>query len=101
MTKLPFASALRFREDLAQGDDRQVNMYRSWRSTLSGKTFYIIGQSDSAYAITPELGAYNFEYISGNPLDLFEVIDPPAPSTREAPPQSDALPSPQQREEIR
>lgn len=74
-TPLPFCAKLRFREELKDGDSKQRNAYTSWRSELEGKDWYLIGQSESAYAIVDKPGNYGFNYISGDPSYLFDVVE--------------------------
>lgn len=75
--KLEFAMPMQFKSDYFKNsnDDKERNIYRSWREELEGKTWYLLGWHDSAYAITDKLGSYSFKYISGNPSDLFEALE--------------------------
>ncbi len=72
---LKFGMALVMRSDLENNKDWKArNAWHSWRSTLEGKTFHLVGWNEGGYAIVENLGDYGFEYIGGHPSMLFEAV---------------------------
>lgn len=73
--ELRFGMALTMRSDLENNMDWWArNAWRSWRSTLEGKTYHLVGWNESGYAIVENLGDYGFEYIGGHPAMLFDAV---------------------------
>lgn len=70
--ELKFAMPLQFRDDLEHGAQDDWNTWISWRGRFSGKTVYLIGWTDGAYAVVDRLGDYHCENISGHPSRMFE-----------------------------
>lgn len=74
--ELTFGMPLMLKESLATGNHGERNAYAAWKNQFSGKTVFLIGWCDSAFAIVDRLGGYNFEFISGHPSFLFETPNP-------------------------
>jgi hypothetical protein len=71
--ELRFAMPLVFKESLSNGDSRERNAHTSWKNRFSGKTVFLIGWCDNAFAVVDRLGDYHCENISGHPSFLFET----------------------------
>lgn len=79
--ELIFAMPLVFKESLATGDHGERNAYAAWKNRFGGKTVFLIGWSDSAFAVVDQLGDYHCENISGHPSFLFETPNVFSPAT--------------------
>lgn len=70
-TNFTFGTKLKFRDELEHGTQDEVNRFISYRGTFQGKVMFLVGMGPNAFAVVPELGSMNFEFISGHPSTLF------------------------------
>ena len=69
---LEFGMPLKLRENLGYGDFLDRNRSIAFRR-FQGKTVFLVGWCEIAFAIVSKRGDYNFEFFTGHPFDLFET----------------------------